>query len=64
MSDQIVHLVSTRTGRAYRVVAVDPETKIVTLKGKIGTLQEKWDPPRLKELGYERKIGPFEGMIE
>ena len=60
----MIHLKNTRTGRLYRVVGVDEATKQVTLKGKLGTFQEKWDPKALKEMGYERIIGPVEGAIE
>ena len=60
----IVHLRCKRTKRVYRVVGVDPDTKIVTLRGKLGTFTEPWDPPKLKEIGYEKVDGPFEGMIE
>jgi hypothetical protein len=60
----IIHLRCTRTGRLYRVVAVDEVTKDVTLKGKLGTFKQKWDPAALKAMGYERIIGPVEGAIE
>ena len=60
----IIHLKCTRTGRLYRIVAVDDVTRTVTLKGRLGTFKEKWDPKALKEMGYERIIGPIEGGIE
>ena len=61
---QIVHLKSTRTQRVYRVMSVDPTTKTVRLKGKHGSFTQLWDPPALKAMGYERVLGPFDGMIE
>ena len=61
---QIVHLKSSRSGRVYRVVALDPVAKVATLRGLHGSFEETWDPQRLKAFGYERIAGPFEGMIE
>ena len=60
----MIHLRCTRTGRLYRIVSVDEVTRTVTLKGKHGTFPEKWDPKALKEMGYERVVGPVEGAIE
>ena len=65
MTDEtMIHLRCTRTGRLYRVVAVDEGTRQVTLKGKHGTFTEKWDPKAFKAMGYERVLGPVTGAIE
>ena len=60
----MIHLRCTRTGRLYRVVSVDEVTRAVKLKGLLGTFVEKWDPKALKDMGYERIVGPVEGAIE
>ena len=59
----IVHLKCPRTERVYRVVGYDPETKQATFKGLMGQFTDPF-PGKLKELGYERIVGAFEGMIE
>ena len=60
----IVHLRCRRNGLVYRIVGYDPDTKLATLQGRLGKVTEPYDPPRFKELGYERIVGRFEGMIE
>lgn len=63
--EPIIHLRCTRTGRLYRVVTFNPEKKEITLKGKHGTFVEPLRPlPQLREMGYERVVGPVDGMIE
>lgn len=64
MSDQqMIHLRSTLTGRLYRVLGVDDVNRKVTLKGLLGIFTQPWDPKAMKEMGYERIIGPVEGAI-
>lgn len=63
-TEPIIHLRCTRTLRLYRVVGYDADAKSITLRGKNGSFVEPFDPSRFKELGYERIIGPVEGMIE
>lgn len=61
----IIHLRCTRTGRVYRVTAFDSVEKTITLTGRHGSFVEPLRPvAELKELGYERIIGAFDGMIE
>lgn len=62
--DPIIHLKCTRSGRMYRVIAYDAVAKTVTLRGKNGKFVEPFAPAQFKEMGYERVIGPVEGMIE
>ena len=60
-----VHLRDTRTGRAYRVVAFDTDKKLITLRGKNGEFTEPLRPvAEFRAMGYERVVGPFEGMID
>lgn len=62
--DNPVHLRSTLTQRLYRVLAIDEVTKVATMKSKLGVFTQPWSPPALKEMGYERVVGPIEGAIE
>lgn len=63
-TDPIIHLKCTRTGRVYRIVAFDSDKKLVTLRGKNGTFVEPFRPAQFREMGYERIVGAFDGMIE
>jgi hypothetical protein len=60
----IIHLRCKRNGLVYRIVDYDKATNLATLQGMVGQVTEPYDPPRFKELGYERIVGRFEGMIE
>lgn len=44
----------TETGREYEVLSVDPEKKIVTLKGDLTEFTEPLDWERFRQMGYKR----------
>ncbi len=63
MIEPPIHLRCTRTGRLYRVVTLTPEQ--ITLRGMNGQFIEPFRPmSEFREMGYERIIGPVDGMIE
>jgi hypothetical protein len=65
MSEDMMHLKCTRTGRMYRVIGHDPVALTITIKGPNGTFTEPFvSGARFTELGYERILGPVEGAIE
>ena len=48
-------LVNRNTQRRFEIIKLDPETKVMTLRGVEtgGTFEDKFDPDHLKELGYD-----------
>jgi len=59
MSEQAVYLKCSRSGRHYRVVTLDKEKGVITLKGKHGSWVETLRPPaEFEAMGYPRIIGP------
>ncbi len=47
-----LYLVHDTTKRRFEVMQVDRENERITLKGEHATFDEKYDPPRFKQLGY------------
>lgn len=44
----------TETGREYEVLSIDPEKKIVVLKGDLTEFTEPLDWERFRQMGYKR----------
>jgi hypothetical protein len=47
-----VYLRHAKTGKRYKVVALDKTAGTITLKGENAEFTEPYDPPRFKKLGY------------
>lgn len=61
----IIHLKCARTGRVYRVLGFNKEANTITLTGAHGKFVERFRPVKeFEEMGYQRIVGPFEGMIQ
>lgn len=42
----------TKTGKRYKIVSLDPETKTIVLQGDSATFADQYDKDRFKAMGY------------
>lgn len=47
-----IYFKNTKTGKRYKVVALNPDKGEITLKGEYATFIEKYDKAAFKRMGY------------
>jgi hypothetical protein len=55
-------LVNEKTGKKYQIVAVDPKTNEMTIRGEYHEWTEPLNKERFKKLGYSLKQEPADGV--
>lgn len=53
MAQQQLFFVNKKSGRRFRVVSLDKEKGVITLKGEFAEFTERFDKERFKALGYD-----------
>lgn len=60
---QVMFLISTKSGKAYRVLDIDKVNKTITLQGANSPFTEAYDVARLKETGYRPEMREVDDAI-